>query len=130
MRDIDNLTNKGLSDKAQENLHRNAELRTNRRLRQNKLLTLRAGEEVIRIFNPEQIEPQEIDYNGNGEKTQKFDYTVTDPNTGEIETFRAGIRTSGDIDVLLAEGHRLLKIRREGSGKFDTRYYLTPVQES
>ena len=124
------MTNKGLSDKAQENLRRNAELRTNRRWRQNKLLTLRADKEVIRIFNPEQIEPQEIDYNCNGEKTQKFDYTVTDPNTREIETFRASIRTSGDIDILLAEGHRLLKIRREGSGKYDTRYYVTPVQES
>ena len=93
------MTNKGLSDKAQENLRRNAELRRRRKMMtQNKLLVLRDGEEVIRIFNPEQIEPQEIDYDGNGEKVQKFDYTVTDPNTGEIETFRASLKTSGDID--------------------------------
>jgi hypothetical protein len=121
---------KGLSKKAQDNLRRNAELRTKRKLKQNKLLILRDGEEVIRIFNPELIEPQEIDYEGNGERAQKFDYTVTDPNTGAIEIFRASIKTSGDIDALLAEGHRLLKVKREGSGKYDTRYYVTPVRES
>lgn len=122
--------NHGLSDKARENLRRNTELRTTRRTKGNTLLILRDGEEVIRIFNPEQIEPQEIDYDGNGEKTQKFDYTVTDPNTGKTEVFRASLRTSGDIDALLSEGHLLLKIRREGSGKYDTRYYITPIRES
>lgn len=124
------MTNKGLSEKAQENLRRNAELRGRRTRKRNKLLVLRDGEEVIRIFDPEQIEPQEIDFDGNGEKVQKFDYTVIDPNTGEIQTFRASFKTSGDIDVLLVEGHRLLKVRREGSGKYDTRYYVTPVLES
>lgn len=99
-------------------------------MKQNELLILRDGEEVIRIFNPEQIEPREIDYEGNGEKAQKFDYTVTDPNLGAIEIFRGSIKTSGDIDALLAEGHRLLRIRREGSGKYDTRYYVTPVRGS
>ena len=124
------MTKKGLSEKAQENLRRNAELRRRKKMTQNKLLVLRDGEEVIQIFDPEQIEPQEIDYDRNGEKVQKFDYIVKNPNTREIETFRASIKTSGDIDVLLAGGYRLLKIRREGSGKYDTRYYVTPVLES
>lgn len=124
------MINKGLSDKAQENLRRNAEFRTKRKMMPDNLLVLRDGEEVIRIFNPEQIEPQEIDYDGNREKVQKFDYTVTDPNTGRVQTFRASAKTSGKIDVLLAEEHRLLKIRRKGLGKNDTRYYVTPVQES
>ena len=122
------MTNRGLSDKAQENLRRNAEHRTRKKMKQNRLLVLRDGEEAIRIFDPEQIEPREIDYDGNGEKTQKFDYAVTDPNTGQAETFRANIRTSGDIDALLAEGFCILKIRREGRGKFDTRYYIAAVK--
>ena len=96
----------------------------------NKLLVLKDGEEVIRIFDPELIEPNEIDYSGNGEKAQKFDYTLTNPNTGETETFRASIKTSGDIDTLLAEGLRLIKIKREGSGKFDTRYYVTQARQA
>lgn len=124
------MTKKELSEKAQENLRRNAELRGRRTMKRNKLLVLRDGKEVIRIFDPEQIETQEFDYDGNGEKVQKIDYIVRDPNTGEIETFRASIKTSGDIDVPLIEGHRLLKVRREGSGKYDTRYYVTPVLES
>lgn len=99
-------------------------------MKRNKLLVLRDGDEVTRIFDPEQIEPQEIDFDGNGEKAQKFGYIVIDPTTGEIQTFRASIKTSGDIDVLLVEGDRLLKVRREGSGKYDTRYYVTPVLES
>jgi hypothetical protein len=123
------MTNKELSDKAKENLRHNAELRTKRKMMMpGNLLELRDGEEVIRIFNPEQIEPQEIDYDGNGDTVQKFDYTVTDPNTGEFQIFRASARPSRNIDSLLAEGHRLLKIRREGLG-LRTRYYFTPVSE-
>ena len=129
MQGIDNLTNKGLSDKAKENLRRNAETRTNRRTKGNRLLILKDGEEVIGIFDPEQIGIKEIDYDGSGEKLQKFDYAVTDSNTGEIQIFRVSIKTSGDIDALLVEGYRLLKVRREGSGK-NTRYYVTPVKES
>lgn len=124
-----NPENKGLSDKAQENLRKNAEIRSSRKMKLKRFLFLNEGQEVIGIFDPEHIEPQEIDYDGNGEKVQKFDYTVTDLNTGEIEIFRAGIKTSGDIDALLAEGYRLLKLRREGLGKNDTRYYITPVRE-
>ena len=124
------MSDKGLSNKAQENLRRNAELRRRKKTMHNKLLVLKDGEEVIRIFDPDLIEPNEIDYNGNGEKAQKFDYTVMNPNTGETETFRASIKTSGDIDALLAEGLRLIKIKREGSGKFDTRYYVTRARQA
>jgi hypothetical protein len=124
-----NLSNKGLSEKAQDNLRRNAELRLSRRMKGNRLLILRDGDEIVRIFDPGQIDLKEVDY-GDGEKVQKFDYTVTDPDTGEIEIFRVGIKTSGDIDALLIEGYLLLKVRREGSGKSDTRYYITPVKDS
>ena len=124
------MTIKELSDKAQENLRRNAELSTKRKMiMPDNLLVLSDGEEVIRIFNPEQIQPQEIDYDGNGEKVQKFDYIVTDPNTGKIQTLLASNKTSRDINSLLTEGHSLLKIRRKGLG-LNTRYYVNPVSES
>lgn len=125
-----NSENRGLSDKAKENLRRNAEIRHNRKTKVNRFLVLGDGQEVIRVFDPEEIEINEIDYDGNGEKVQKFDYTATDPNTGETEVFRASLKTSGDIDALLMEGYRLLKVRREGLGKYDTRYHITPVKES
>lgn len=66
----------------------------------NTLLILRDREEVVRIFNPAQIEPLEIDYEGNGERTQRFDYTITNPNTCRTEVFHASTRNSGDIDAL------------------------------
>ena len=122
------LSNNGLSEKARGNLRRNAELRTNRRIKRHSMLILRDGEEVIRIFDPDQIEPREIEFENNGDKKQKIDYTVTDPNTGDLEIIPASIKVSGDIDALLIEGHRLLKIRREGLGKYDTRYYVTQVE--
>jgi hypothetical protein len=95
----------------------------------NRLLILKDGEEIIRIFDPEQIEIQEIDYEGNGEKVRKFDYAVTDPNTAEIQTFRVSTKTSGDVDALLAEGYCLLKVRREGSGK-NTRHTSQGIIEN
>jgi hypothetical protein len=86
-------------------------------MKENRLLGLRDGGGAIQIFDLEEIEPQEIDYYDIGKKTQRFDYSVTDPNTSKIETFRANIRTSGDNDSSITEGLLFLKIRREDSGK-------------
>ena len=81
MQDIANLTNKVHSEKAKEILCHNAELCTNRRLKQSKLLTLRDGKEVIQIFDPEQIESEEMDYDGNTDLKQKLDYrNIRQPN--------------------------------------------------
>jgi hypothetical protein len=124
-----NSENKGLSDKAKEILRRNVEIRQSKTPKAKRYLYLDDGQEAIRRFDPEQIEPQEIDYTGNGEKTQRFDYTVIDPDTGEIEIFRASITVSGDIDALLAEGYSLLKIRRKGT-RYETKYHITPVKET
>ena len=121
--------NTGLSEKALENLRRNTEIRQSKTPKVKRYLYLDDGQEAIRRFDAEQIEPQEIDYGGNGEKTQRFDYTVTDPNTDEVEIFRASITASGDIDALLLEGYSLLKLRRKGTG-FDTKYHITPVKET
>ena len=127
------INSKGLSEKALENLRRNSEITQSRTPKAKRYLYLDDSQEAIRRFDPEQIEPQEIDYGGTGEKTQRFDYTVTDPNTDpkidEVETFRASITASGDIDALLAEGYSLLKLRRKGTG-FDTKYQITPVKET
>ena len=57
MLDREYLRNKGLNDKAQENQRRNRELRTKKKVKENKLLVLRDGEDAIRIFDAEQIEP-------------------------------------------------------------------------
>lgn len=127
--EINDSQNKGLSNKALENLRRNTEIRQSKTPKVKRYLYLDDAQEAIRRFDAEQIEPQEIDYGGNGEKTQRFDYTVTDPNSGEDEVFRASITALGDIDALLVEGYSLLKMRRKGTG-FDTKYHITPVKET
>jgi hypothetical protein len=65
-----------LSEVAQQNLKRNAELRQ----RDSLYIKLQPSEKRILKFDPEKIEPVETDFNGN--KTTKFQYTVTDPNEG------------------------------------------------
>jgi hypothetical protein len=60
----------------------------------------------------------------NGRKTQRYRYTVTEPNNGSQEKYvEAGKRTSEDIDPHLSEGHTPLKIQRFGLG-IDTRYHI------
>ena len=76
MQDIANLTNRGFSEKAIEILCSNIELRTNRRLKQSKLLTLRDGKEAVQILDPEQIESEGMDYDGNTDLKQRFDYRI------------------------------------------------------
>ena len=65
---VNGVNNKGLSEKALENLRRNTEIRQSRTPKAKRFLYLEDGQEVIRRFDAEQIEPQEIDYGGNGEK--------------------------------------------------------------
>ena len=51
MLDREYLRNISLGDKAQENLRRNTELRTKKKVKENKLLVLRDREDSIRIFD-------------------------------------------------------------------------------
>lgn len=85
--DLRGLTTKEISNKARENLRSNTELR--RRMKRNTLLILRDGKKVVRIFKPAQIAPLESDYEDNDERTRRFAYTVTDPNTDRTEVFHA-----------------------------------------
>jgi hypothetical protein len=48
-----NSKNKGLSDKAQENLRKNAEIRSSRKMKAKRFLFLNDGQEIIEIFDPE-----------------------------------------------------------------------------
>ena len=116
------MEKKILSTKAQENLKRNAELRD----KDNKFIKLEPSEKRVLEFNPEKIEQVEAEFNG--KKSQRYRYTVTDPNNGsqQEKCLEVGKRTSQDIDRYLIEGHTLLKIQRFGSGP-DTRYHVTPA---
>jgi hypothetical protein len=74
-------------------------------------------------FNPEKIEQVEAEFNG--KKSQRYRYTVIDPNNSNQEKYlEVGKRTSEDIYAYLSEGQILLKIQRFGLGK-DTRYHVT-----
>ena len=102
-------------------MKRNAELRE----KDNKFIKLEPSEKLALEFNPEKIQPVEAEFNG--KKTQRYRYTVTDPNGNKQEKWlEVGKRTSEDIDGYLREGHTLLKIQRFGLGK-DTRYHVTPA---
>jgi hypothetical protein len=113
-----------LSPKAKENLQRNAELRQ----KDSKFIKLQPGEKKVLQFNPESIEQVEAEFNG--KKTQRYQYTITEPNNGnrnqEEKYMTVGKRTSEEIDSYLSEGHNILKIQRFGLGK-DTRYHVTPA---
>ncbi len=65
-----------LSPKAKQNLQRNAELRQ----KDSKFIKLQPGEKKVLQFNPENIEQVEAEFNG--KKTQRYQYTVTEPNNG------------------------------------------------
>src|SRR5215204_6541077 len=110
-----------LSPKAKENLQRNAELRQ----KDNRFIKLQPSEKRVIQFNPEKIEQVEAEFNG--KKSQRYRYTVTEPDNGSQEKYlEVGKRTSEDIDSHLSEGHTLLKVQRFGLGK-DTRYHVIPA---
>jgi hypothetical protein len=77
-------------------------------------------------FDPEKIEQVEAEFNG--KKSQRYRYTVRDPNdsSNQEKFLEVGKRTSEDIDAYLSEGKTLLKIQRFGLGK-DTRYHVIPA---
>jgi hypothetical protein len=109
-----------LSQKAIENLNRNAELRK----KDSKYAKLESGESAVWYFNAEKIEPIEAEFNG--KKSMRYQYVVTDPNTSEEKYFPASKRTSELIDAYLRESKTILKIQRIGTGK-DTQYIVVPA---
>ena len=110
-----------LSEKARQNLQRNAELRN----KDSKFFNPQPGEKSIWLFNAEKIQPVEKEFDG--KKVQRFQYVIQDPNNPEYEKYwTVSKRTSEQIDTLLSEGYSLLKIQRIGTGK-ETRYNIMPA---
>jgi hypothetical protein len=114
-------TRNQLTEQARENLQRNAELREKD---DSRFLTIQPNQKIVSQFDPEKIEPIESEFDG--KKVRRFQYWVTDPNSGLEKIWPVSKRTSEQIDAFLIEGHTLLKIQRIGSGK-DTRYHIMPA---
>jgi hypothetical protein len=111
-----------LTEKAKENLQRNEESRK----KDSKYVKLEPGEKITLHFDPEKIEPVEVEFEG--KKSKRYQYVVTDPNEADQpeKYFTVSKRISAVIDTYLAEGRSILKIHRIGAGK-DTQYVITPA---
>lgn len=111
-----------LSDKAKENLKRNEESRN----QQSKFVKLQSGEKKVLHFDPEKIEPVEMEFDG--KKSVRYQYAVTDPDdTNQTEKYITfSKRNSAQVDTMLSEGQSILKVHRIGAGK-DTQYMFTPA---
>ena len=108
--------NTELSEKARQNLERNAIMRN----KDNIFFNPQPGEKSIWIFDAEKVDPVD------GKKVQRFQCAVLDPNTGQEKYWTTSKRTSDQIDAYLAEGQSVLKVQRIGTGK-DTRYNIMPA---
>ena len=106
-----------LSPKAQENLKRNAELRE----KDNKFIKLQPSEKRVLEFNPERIEQVEAEFNG--KKTQRYRYTVTDPNNGnkQQKCLEVVKRTSEEYDYVELR-NEMEKYRLEDPKKLSSLY--------
>ena len=109
-----------ISDKAKENLRRNEESRR----KDSKYIKLESGQKMVLHFDPEKMEPVEVEFDG--KKSTRYQYVVTDPNDPEQQEkyFTVGKRNSAVVD---AEGKSILKIHRIGAGIKDTQYLITPA---
>jgi hypothetical protein len=112
----------GLSDKAKENLRKNAESRQN----ESRFVKLQPGEKKNVQINPDGIRQTIAEFNGT--KTKRYEYPVIDLGSGNNQerVLTVGKRTSEDIDAFLLEGQNRLRIQRLGLGK-DTRYLISAL---
>lgn len=111
-----------LTQKARENLQKNAESRKN----DTKFLKFEPGEKKTLHFDTEKIEQVDLEFEG--KVSRRYRYAVIDPEDEKREEkyFTVSKRTSALIDSYLAEGQTVLKIHRIGAGK-DTQYAITPA---
>jgi hypothetical protein len=85
-----------LTEKAKENLRRNEESRK----KDTKFVKLEPGEKTTLHFDPEKIEPVEVEFEG--KKSIRYQYTVTDPNEPEKpKYFTVSKRITLLIDTIL-----------------------------
>ena len=111
-----------LSEKAKENLRKNAESRHS----DGRFMKLQPGEKKNLQINPEGIRQTIAEFNGI--KTKRYEYPAIDLASGNNQEkyLTVGKRTSEDIDSFLLEGQTKLKIQRLGLGK-DTRYHISSI---
>ena len=118
---MENKSPTELSDRAKENLKKNAEARQ----RDNKFIKLQQDEKKILQFFPEKIEQVEAEFNG--KKSMRFRYTVIEEGSSNQEKYwEVAKTTSEDIDLFLWEATTKLKVERLGSG-IGTRYHVIPA---
>jgi hypothetical protein len=112
----------GLSEKAKENLRKNAESRQN----ESRFVKFQPGEKINVQINPDGIRQTIAEFNGT--KTKRYEYPVIDLGSGNNQEriLTVGKRTSEDIDAFLLEGQNRLRIQRLGLGK-DTRYLISAL---
>ena len=110
-----------LSSKAKENLSHNRWLRR----KESKFISIDNDSSVTLKFDPEKIE--QIEKESFGAKRIKYRYTVEDVEFKDQEKiFETNSRTSLIIDRYLLQGHIILKIQRQGTGK-ETRYIVSTI---
>lgn len=110
-----NQSNQELSEVARRNLESNTELWK----AESKYISLEPGETTVLKFDPEKIKHVE------GQYGPRIQYSVIDPNYSDKgeKKFETGKLTSKQIDGLLRQRRRLLKITRQGDGK-ETSYQV------
>jgi hypothetical protein len=121
-KDEDQLHKVDLSEKAKENLRKNAESRQN----DGRFMKLQLGEKKNVQINPEGIRQTIAEFNGT--KSKRYEYPVIDLASGnnQEKLLTVGKQTSEDIDAFLLEGQTRLKIQRLALGK-DTRYHISAL---
>jgi hypothetical protein len=81
---------KELSEKARQNIERNAKIREDKD-ENSRYAKVQPGEKVTWLFNAENIEPMEQEFDGR--KVRKFQYGVVDPNKPGPENIGQQTRT-------------------------------------
>lgn len=66
------------------------------------------------------------------EQKMRYEYKVIDYNKREkgVQTWPVSRNVSKIIDEYLEEGFTVIRVRREGSDRNNTKYYFTPVKET
>jgi hypothetical protein len=110
-----------LSEKAKENLERNQWFRR----KESKFITIDVDCYVTLTFDPEKI--KQIEKESFGTKVIRYRYIVENVDfKGQEKIFETNWHTSLSIDRYLLQGHRTLKIQRQGTEK-ETRYIVSTI---
>jgi hypothetical protein len=78
------------------------------------------------VFDAEDIEIVQRQYEQDKPAVIRYQYGVVDPNTGDSQKWTVSKTVSKMIDAYLAEGYNTLKIQGNGSGT-GTTYTIMPA---